>query len=80
MAAPLDLAGLLHEQLYERKRSIVLTSATLSVRDAAADAGSGFAALSLAPRLPPRPSLRKPGDDEADFENAEDLSPPEISV
>jgi Rad3-related DNA helicase len=79
VAAPLDLAGLLHEQLYERKRSIILTSATLSVRDAAADAGSGFAALSLAPRLPPRPHVRPPDGGEADFEGAEDLSPPEIS-
>ena len=64
VGAPLDLAALLHEQLYERKRSIVLTSATLSVRDAHADAGSGLAAL---PAPKPRPLAK--GD--------EDLSPPE---
>ena len=42
VAAPLDISALLHEQLYERKRSAALVSATLSVRDASADAGSGF--------------------------------------
>ena len=40
VGAPLDLAGLLHEQLYERKRSVVLTSATLSVAQAAQTPGS----------------------------------------
>jgi Rad3-related DNA helicase len=45
VAAPLDVSGLLHDQLYERKRSIILTSATLSVRDPDAEAGSGFAPL-----------------------------------
>jgi len=50
VAAPLDVSGLLHDQLYEKKRSIILTSATLSVRDAEAEAVSGLAPL--APRLP----------------------------
>jgi ATP-dependent DNA helicase DinG len=49
VAAPLDLAALLHEQLYERKRSIVMTSATMSVRDAHAEGGSGLAALPAMP-------------------------------
>jgi len=50
VAAPLDVSGLLHDQLYEKKRSIILTSATLSVRDA--DAGD---AAGLAPLAPPIP-------------------------
>lgn len=67
VAAPLDLAALLHEQLYERKRSIVMTSATMSCRDAHADAGSGLAALPARPIEKPQPPLPE-GD--------EDLSPP----
>ena len=51
VAAPLDIAALLHSQLYEKKRSIILASATLSVRDSEADAGSGFAPLKLARTL-----------------------------
>jgi ATP-dependent DNA helicase DinG len=73
VAAPLDLSGLLHEQLYERKRSIIFTSATLSVRDAGADAGSGLAALPATPRLPPPPR------DESYQESPDDLTPPEIA-
>lgn len=42
VAAPLDVAGLLHDQLFGRKRAVVLTSATLSVRDADAAADSGL--------------------------------------
>lgn len=45
VAAPLDIAPLLYDQLYKRKRSVILTSATLSVRYAQADAASGFAPL-----------------------------------
>ncbi|MGD0093992.1 MAG: helicase C-terminal domain-containing protein, partial [Planctomycetota bacterium] len=45
VAAPLDVSGLLHDQLYAKKRSIILTSATLSVRDAEAEAASGLAPL-----------------------------------
>ncbi len=43
VAAPLDIAALLHGQLYEKKRSIILTSATLSVRDADAGDAAGLA-------------------------------------
>ncbi|MEI6236002.1 MAG: helicase C-terminal domain-containing protein [Planctomycetota bacterium] len=43
VAAPLDIAALLHGQLYEKKRSIILTSATLSVRDADAGDVAGLA-------------------------------------
>jgi Rad3-related DNA helicase len=43
VAAPLDISALLHGQLYEKKRSIILTSATLSVRDAEAGTASGLA-------------------------------------
>jgi Rad3-related DNA helicase len=45
IAAPLDVAPLLHAQLYEKKRSVVITSATLSVRDAEADDASGLAPI-----------------------------------
>src|SRR5579862_1283907 len=54
VAAPLDIAALLHGQLYEKKRSIILTSATLSVRDAEAGEASGFAPYRAAALLPPR--------------------------
>jgi Rad3-related DNA helicase len=50
VAAPLDVAALLHEQLHEKKRSIIFASATLSVRDS--DAGD---AAGLSPyRIPPK--------------------------
>ena len=52
VAAPLDIAALLHEQLYEKKRSIIFSSATLSVRDADADDASGFAPIRTANRQP----------------------------
>ena len=45
VAAPLDVAPLLYQQLYERKRSIILTSATLSLRDSEADEGAGFSPI-----------------------------------
>ncbi|MCY3023213.1 MAG: hypothetical protein NTW87_29910 [Planctomycetota bacterium] len=45
VAAPLDVSGLLYDQLYSRKRSIILTSATLSVRDPDAGEASGLAPL-----------------------------------
>ena len=72
VAAPLDVSGLLHDQLYQKKRSIILTSATLSVRDAEAEAASGLTPLvarSLlevpgaarrSPVVSARPSLAKP--------------------
>ena len=91
VAAPLDLAALLHEQLYERKRSVVMASATMSCRDAHADDGSGFAAL---PALPNAlsPARERAGVGEANAgrrgrierhdppplaEGDDDLSPPE---
>ncbi|MCW8130618.1 MAG: hypothetical protein KIS92_09735 [Planctomycetota bacterium] len=67
VAAPLDLAAILHGQLYERKRSVVLTSATLSVRDAGADAGSGMAPIK-------KPDMPEP----VAAEEAGELSPPDI--
>ncbi len=42
VAAPLDVSALLYAQLYERKRSIVFASATLSVRDPEAGDASGL--------------------------------------
>jgi len=42
VAAPLDVAKLLYDQLYEKKRSIVLASATLSVRDIDAGEAAGL--------------------------------------
>ncbi|MCZ7646902.1 MAG: hypothetical protein M5U26_16705 [Planctomycetota bacterium] len=50
VGAPLDLAALLHGQLYERKRAVILSSATLSVRDAGAE-GSGFAPLAFQSKI-----------------------------
>ncbi|MFH0938760.1 MAG: helicase C-terminal domain-containing protein [Planctomycetota bacterium] len=44
-AAPLDVSALLHDQLYDKKRSIIFTSATLSVRDVDAGAAAGLAPL-----------------------------------
>jgi len=43
VAAPLDVSALLHDQLYEKKRSIIFASATLSVRDAEAGDAAGLA-------------------------------------
>lgn len=68
VAAPLDLAAILHGQLYEKKRSVVLTSATLSVRDASADEGTGLSPLKFKARM-------EPVRDEPE-EGCEDLSPP----
>ncbi len=51
VAAPLDVSGLLNSQLYEKKRSVILASATLSVRDSEADDGAGLAPI----RIPRRP-------------------------
>ena len=48
IAAPLDIAALLHGQLYEKKRSIIFASATLSVRDADAGNASGLAPADVA--------------------------------
>ncbi|HEY3322971.1 MAG TPA: helicase C-terminal domain-containing protein [Planctomycetota bacterium] len=50
VAAPLDVSKLLYDQLYEKKRSIVFTSATMSLRDVAAGDQSGLSAY-----LPPLP-------------------------
>jgi len=47
VAAPLDIAPILHDQLFDKRRAIALVSATLSLRDQHADAGSGFAPLDL---------------------------------
>jgi Rad3-related DNA helicase len=58
VAAPLDVSGLLHSQLYEKKRSIILASATLSVRDSEADDGAGLMPI----RLPRRPNAN-PGEE-----------------
>jgi Rad3-related DNA helicase len=44
VAAPLDVAGLLHGQLFENTKSSILTSATLSVRDTSAGEKSGLSA------------------------------------
>ena len=51
VAAPLDIAALLHGQLYEKKRSIILTSATLSVRDADAGDAAGLAPFPIRSRV-----------------------------
>ena len=51
VAAPLDVSALLHDQLYERKRSIIFTSATLSVRDVDAGSAAGLAPLNLKKNL-----------------------------
>lgn len=69
VAAPLDLSGILHGQLYDRKRSVVLASATLSVRDAGAGEAAGFAPLRLSS---PKAQLDAPTVQP----NSEDLSPP----
>ncbi|HYF48567.1 MAG TPA: helicase C-terminal domain-containing protein [Planctomycetota bacterium] len=53
VAAPLDVAKLLYDQLYEKKRSIIIASATLSVRDIDAGDGSG-----LTPWRPPPVQIR----------------------
>jgi Rad3-related DNA helicase len=45
VAAPLDVSALLHDQLYDKKRSIILASATLSVRDADAGEASGLSPM-----------------------------------
>ncbi|HYG77827.1 MAG TPA: helicase C-terminal domain-containing protein, partial [Planctomycetota bacterium] len=42
VAAPLDVSALLHEQLYQKKRSIIFASATLSVRDPDAGDAAGL--------------------------------------
>jgi Rad3-related DNA helicase/REP element-mobilizing transposase RayT len=57
VAAPLDVAALLHEQLYDKKRSIIFASATLSVRDVDAGEAAGLAPYK---RAAP-PSVRRPG-------------------
>ena len=49
VAAPLDISALLHSQLYEKKRAIILTSATLSVRDLSAGEATGLAPLGAQP-------------------------------
>jgi len=54
VAAPLDLSALLHGQLYDKRRAVVLTSATLSVRDAAAE-GEGL----LPVGQPARPKISR---------------------
>ncbi len=64
VAAPLDIAALLHGQLYEKKRSIILTSATLSVRDAEAGDAAG-----LAPFIPQRRVV----EEEANWDELQDL-------
>ncbi len=77
VAAPLDIAALLHGQLYEKKRSIILTSATLSVRDADADDAHGLSAFPsqavLDRRLPgnPNPSAGS----QLSQQDADDLKP-----
>ena len=53
VAAPLDVSALLHEQLYDKKRSIILASATLSVRDADAGDASGLMPMRKLPPLKP---------------------------
>ena len=52
VAAPLDVAALLYSQLYQKRRALIFASATLSLRDVDADAGSGMApirAMGLSP-------------------------------
>lgn len=92
VAAPLDVSGLLHDQLYDKKRSIIFASATLSVRDAeAGDAhglmpfrfpplnkgGSGGVVPSGKTVTPPSPPLLRGGKNSGDDD---DLSPPESLV
>ena len=57
VAAPLDVSGLLHDQLYDKKRSIIFASATLSVRDS--EAGDAHGLMPFRPI--PQPLNRKPG-------------------
>jgi Rad3-related DNA helicase len=68
IAAPLDVSALLHSQLYEKKRSIVITSATLSVRDAEADEASGLAPLrrgmGVSPMSRARATIVQSGEEE----------------
>lgn len=71
VGAPLDLSALLHEQLYAKKRSVVLSSATLSVRDTQAD-GSGFAPL----RRLPRPHTEAESQSEIQNQKSEMAAPP----
>jgi len=83
VAAPLDLSALLHGQLYNKRRAVVLTSATLSVRDAAAE-GEGLVPARrpmepigqmrlIGPMRPISPIRQSNSTDESDA----DLSPPE---
>jgi len=56
VAAPLDVAPLLYSQLYEKKRSLIFASATLSLRDVDAEEGSGLAPMRRLNPLPDQPA------------------------
>ena len=75
VAAPLDVSGLLHDQLYDKKRSIIFASATLSVRDSEAGDAHGLMPFRpipqamLASARPAAKIVEEPKDED-------DLSPP----